>query len=231
MSTDMEKKRIGTVHVIDDDDSFRMSILRMLHIAELNALGYRCAGDYLLSQLRDSNPHECSCILLDISMPGPSGIDPMKVIIAQEAAPPVIFITGLDDVLTCVDVLKCGALDYVVKPVHADRILVAVHNALRVDAQRRAARSELQSLRVRFSRLTDAERLVFNGIINNKLNKQLAGELGTCERTIKTRRAHMMEKLQVETIPELVKIARLLEQSSEHHPAVRRMGAIESLPL
>jgi len=129
MTMEVVKKQSGTVHVIDDDDSFRTSILRMLHVAELNAVGYRCAGDYLLAQLRAPNTEESSCILLDISMPGPSGIDLMKVLISRESAPPVIFITGLDDVLTCVDVLKCGALDYVVKPVRADRVLFAVDNA------------------------------------------------------------------------------------------------------
>jgi FixJ family two-component response regulator len=209
------------IHVIDDDESFRTSLMRMLTVEGFNAVGYRSAGDYLLTHLEADDVEQSSCMLLDISMPGPSGIDLMKVLVSRESTPPIIFITGRDDVFTCVDALKCGAFDYVLKPGSAERVLAAVRKAIAVDAARRTARHELHELRARFNTLSPGERLVFFGIVNHRLNKQMAADLGACERTIKTRRALMMEKLQIDSIPELVKAARLLEQSRDPESSLR----------
>jgi FixJ family two-component response regulator len=150
-------------------------------------------------------------MLLDITMPGPSGIDLLKTLVNRESVLPVIFITGRDDVHTSVDVMKSGAFDYLVKPVNADRVLPTVRRAMQVDAQRRQERRELRDLQERFDSLTGSERAIFYGIMRSKLTKQLAAELGVCERTIKTQRARMMSKLELFTVPELVRAARLLE--------------------
>jgi FixJ family two-component response regulator len=199
----------ASVRVVDDDDSFRTSMTRLLRTAGLNAMGYRCAGEFLMADTVDLP----GCILLDISMPGPSGVDLLKALVSRKSAPPIIFVTGRDDVLTSVDVMKSGAVDYIVKPAGAERVLTSVRKAIEIDAQRRAVRRELGELRGRFEQLTDVERAVFFGIVHNKLNKQLAAELGACERTVKAQRARMMEKLQISSLPELVRAAKLLEGS------------------
>jgi FixJ family two-component response regulator len=206
-------RSLGKVHVIDDDDGFRVSMTRLLCAAGYEAAGYRCAADFLLVHGREN---VTGCILLDISMPGPSGIDLLNSLAAYEYPPPVIFVTGRDDIGTTVCVMKSGALDYVVKPVRARDILPRVRMALELDAEQRQARREIESIRARFESLTPAERSIFDGIMHDRLNKQLAADLGICERTIKNHRSRMLRKLQVRNIPELVKIARRLDESDQH---------------
>lgn len=214
------------VHVIDDDDSFRNSLIRMLLAAGLPASGYRCAGEFLLAQ----GAAISGCILLDISMPGPSGLELMKALAARDCAPAVIFVTALDDLATTVDMMKLGAIDYLIKPVPFEMTIGAVVRALDVDARRRTAHRELQELRGRFESLTPAERTIFHGIVYNRLNKQLAADLGASERTIKVRRARLFRKLRVSNIPDLVRMAKLLEDagfvsSSERHTRVPLLRA------
>lgn len=203
--------------VIDDDDGFRIGMTRLLLLSGLAAVGYRCAGEFLIAQ----HDQRVACILLDISMPGPSGVDLLKALISRGEAPPVIFTTGHDNVFLTVDVMKAGAFDYIVKPVSAARILPSVHKAIELDAARRAARARVQELRARYETLTAAEQAIFQGIVGSKLNKQLAAELGTCERTIKSQRARMMHKLHITTIPELVRIAKALEMFTQPVAAPR----------
>ena len=197
------------VHVIDDDDSFRTSMLRILRISGHRVIGYRCAGEFLLRL----NGEAAGCILLDITMPGPSGIDLLRALQQRGSAPPIIFVTARDDVMTSVDAMKQGAFDYIVKPANADRLLGIVEHALRVDASRVAALTELRTTYARFTSLTDAERAIFIGVIAHRLNKQMAGDLGACERTIKALRARMMAKLHAHTVPELVRVATVLERA------------------
>jgi FixJ family two-component response regulator len=197
------------VHVIDDDDSFRRSLLRVLEALGYKAVGYGCAGEFLLA-LRGE---PAGCILLDISMPGPSGIELLRALTQRGSVPPTIFVTARDDVMTSVNAMKMGAFDYLVKPVSADRMLGIVERAMQLDAQRVAARRELQELCARFARLTTAERTIFVGVAAHRLNKQMAGDLGACERTIKALRSRMMAKLSVTTVPELVRAAALLESA------------------
>jgi FixJ family two-component response regulator len=227
------------VHVVDDDESFRTSMLRLLSAAGFRPIAYGCAGEFLLAQPGDT----AGCMLLDISMPGPSGIDLLRALVGRDMAPPVIFVTGRDDVYISVDVMKSGAFDYLVKPVGAERIVPVVRRALLIDAQRRTERRELDELKGRFETLTGTERAIFHGIMRNRLNKQLAAELGACERTIKAQRARMMRKLQLSTLPELVRAARLLEIATDlvtvrpdkneppapHNAASRRPQAISSV--
>ena len=197
------------VHVIDDDDSFRTSILRILRVAGHRAIGYGCAGDFLL-RLRGE---AAGCILLDITMPGPSGIDLLRALQQRGSAPPIVFVTARDDVMTSVEAMKQGAFDYIVKPASAERLLSVVDRALEIDARRVAARTELRDVYSRFALLTTAERAIFVGVISHRLNKQMAGDLGACERTIKALRARMMAKLHAHTVPELVRVATVLERA------------------
>jgi FixJ family two-component response regulator len=201
------------VHVIDDDDGFRNSMTRMLLAAGYPTSGYRCAGEFLLTNSEASS----GCILLDVSMPGPSGFDLMRALAARDYPPAVIFVTALDDVTATVDVMKWGALDYLVKPVGVEVVVGAVKRALDIDTRRRAARRELQELRTRFETLTQTERTIFRGIVYNRLNKQLAADIGASERTIKVQRARVFEKLQVRSVPALVRMAKALEDAGCVH--------------
>ena len=196
------------VHVIDDDDSFRCSMLRILHASGYAAVGYSCAGAFLLALRGEA---ASGCILLDITMPGPSGIDLLHGLMQRGSAPPILFLTARDDVMTSVDAMKQGAFDYIVKPASAERVISVVARALQVDAQRTSAQRELRELYSRFALLTDTERAIFAGVLSHRLNKQMAADLGTCERTVKAMRARMMTKLCADTVPELVRVAALLE--------------------
>lgn len=180
----------------------------MLAAAGFEATAYRCAAEFLLGYSRKGN----TCILLDISMPGPSGIELLKALMTHDTAPPVIFVTGRDDVVTTIDVMKWGAFSYLLKPIDADSLLPVIRAALLADEQRCATRQDLRKLRERFATLTEIERAIFQGVVDNRLNKQLAAELGVCERTIKAQRARMFEKLEIQTVPELVRMANALQK-------------------
>jgi FixJ family two-component response regulator len=194
------------VHVVDDDDGFRVSLTRVLNAAGFQAVGYRCAGEFLLS---DASMRP-GCVVLDICMPGPSGIELLDALAARESAPPVIFVTGCNDVSTSVHAMKSGAIGFLTKPVRTDALLESVRRAIAIDTQRRQARLEVEHLRQRYSLLSEREIAVFVGVVRGALNKQLAVELHTCERTIKTHRARMLDKLQLHSLAELVRAAKLL---------------------
>lgn len=200
------------VHVVDDDDGFRTGLTRVLNASGLRAVGYRCAGEFLLSDAA-ATP---GCVVLDVSMPGPSGVELLDALATRESAPPVIFVTGCADVSISVHAMKSGAVDFLTKPVNAGILINAVRNAIQIDTERRAAQHERQQLRERYTTLSARERSVFVGVVHGALNKQLAVELDTCERTIKTHRARMMEKLHAASLADLVKAAKLLGLA---HPA------------
>jgi FixJ family two-component response regulator len=140
-------------------------------------------------------------------------------VVTRDWAPPVIFVTGRDDVITAIDVMKWGAFSYLLKPIAAEELLQTVRDALLLDKQRRAMRLDLDRLRERFETLTSDERRIFCGVLSHRLNKQLAADLGVCERTIKALRARMLDKLQIRTVPELVRAAKML-QATERGTAV-----------
>lgn len=199
------------VHVIDDDDGFRTSVTRVLNAAGFPAKGYRCAGEFLLSDAANRP----GCVVLDIFMPGPSGVELLDALATRESAPPIIFLTGCNDVSTCVRAMKLGAIDFLTKPVETARLLQSVAQAIALDATRRRARREGDELQQRYALLTSREKEVLLGVARGSLNKRLAVELNTCERTIKTYRARMMEKLGLETLADVVRAASLLGLGGE----------------
>lgn len=228
METNTQWPRHSIAYAIDDDDSFRQSILRALNAAGLRSAGFSSAGDYLINRIGDQRHVGPACILLDIALPGPSGIELMKALALDETAPAIVFVTGRDDIFTSVDVMKSGAVDYLVKPVNTQRLLLSIARALRIDMQRHAVRDERDELLRRMHLLTHEERLVFQGVVKHRLNKQMAVQLNVCERTVKTLRSRMMEKLQLDTVPELVRAETLLETlqaESNIAPACPRIRA------
>ena len=195
------------VHVVDDDDSVRTGIVRLLEAAGYEALAYRSAGEFLLERAQRDAP---GCIVLDVRMPGPSGLELQEALARLDVRLPIVFLTGHGDIPMSVRAMKAGAVDFLTKPVSRETLLGAVRAALVRDAAARAAYARLGELRARFETLTPREREVFAGVVAGKLNKQIAFELGTAERTIKAHRAQVMAKMQVASVAELVHIAEQL---------------------
>jgi len=199
------------IHVVDDDESLRTSLLRLLSAAGFEARGYASTGDFLLQPL----PDRPGCILLDVRLPGPSGLDLQTALQRQGVALPIIFLTAYGDVATSVRAMKAGAVDFLTKPIERATLFEALQRALARDAAQRTACAEAERLRARFAALTSRERAIFDGIVAGKLNKQIADELGIAERTVKAQRAQLMAKLEAGSVAELGRLAERLKQLSD----------------
>jgi FixJ family two-component response regulator len=191
------------IHVVDDDESLRTALLELLDAAGYEARGYASTGAFLLQQ----PPDRPGCVLLDVRLPGPSGLELQAALQRQGIALPVIFVTGHADVPTTVRAMKAGAVDFLEKPVARDILLDALKRALARDASERATREEARQLSKRLSMLTPRERQIFDRIVAGKLNKQIADDLGIGLRTVKAYRAQLMDKLGVDSAAELGSLA------------------------
>jgi len=198
------------IHVVDDDDSLRTALMRLLDASGFEARGYASTGEFMLQPPADRP----GCVLLDMRLPGPSGLDLQEAMQRQGIALPVVFLTGHANVANSVRAMKAGAVDLLTKPVQRDILLDALRRALARDASERAARTEAQRLRETLASLTRREREVFDLVAAGRLNKQIAAELGIAERTVKLTRAHVMEKLGVDSAAELGGLAERLRQLS-----------------
>ena len=197
---------IPIIHVVDDDPSFRTAVSRLLRAAKYEVRGYASASEFL-----NSDPcTEPGCILLDLQMPGVSGLDLQQSVARMEKRLPIIFLTGHGDIPASVRAMKAGAVDFLTKPVRREALLSAVQNALAIDAKGRGERAVLHELQDRYEKLTPREREVLVHVVSGKLNKQIAFDLGAAERTIKAHRASIMEKLRVQSVAELVRLAQEL---------------------
>ena len=197
----------GLVHVIDDDASYRTAVERRLRLAGYDVETYSLAQQ-LLDRLPDSETP--GCILLDVQMPGLSGLELQNRLIERGSILPIVFVTGYADTPTTVRAIKAGAEDFLTKPASSEQLIDAIERAMaRYEAARRQ-RSEFNSLCGLVATLTPRERQVFNLIVRGKINKQIAHELGTTERTVKAHRHQVMEKMQVHSLAELVSNAERL---------------------
>jgi FixJ family two-component response regulator len=193
----------ATIHVVDDGESLRTALMRLLRAAGYAVRTYASAGDFLLNKPENAP----GCMILDVRMPGPSGFELQEAIAKLDESLPIIFLSGHGDIPMSVRAIKAGAVDFLTKPVRRETLLQAVRTALAGSAERCATRERLHSLRSRYESLTPREREVFAQVVSGKLNKQIAGQLGTCERTVKAHRAHLMEKMQLSSVAELVHAA------------------------
>ena len=198
---------IPTIHVVDDDDSLRTAVMRLLRAVGYEVRGYRSAGEFMLAKTENTN----GCVVLDISLPGPSGLDLQAALHKRDDPLPIIFLTAHGDIPMSVRAMKAGAVDFLTKPVERKALMTAVQNALARNAENRASRSRVNTLHVRYQNMTARERAVFALVVAGKLNKQVAAELGISERTVKAHRAQVMEKMQVTSLAELVHLAEQLE--------------------
>ena len=194
----------GLVHIVDDDASFRTAIERRLKQAGYEVATYPSA-QHLLDRL--PNESELSCILLDMRIPGLSGPELQARLSELGSTLPIVFLTGYAEVPTTVRAIKAGAEDVLTKPVSSEELLGAIERALAHHQVTRNQRSRLDAVRAHIAKLTPREREVFELVIRGKTNKQVAVVLGATERTIKAHRHRVMEKMQVQSLAELVSVA------------------------
>jgi RNA polymerase sigma factor (sigma-70 family) len=197
----------GRVHIVDDDASFRTAVERRLKHAGYDVVTYPSA-----QQLLDALPDENSpgCILLDVRIPGLSGPQLQARLSELGSTMPIVFLTGHADIPTTVQTIKAGAQDFLIKPVSSEDLLGAVERAIISHEATRDQRGRLDNLRTLIASLTPREREVFELVVRGKMNKQIAAQLGTTERTIKAHRQRVMEKTKVQSLAELVSIAERL---------------------
>ena len=197
----------GRVHVVDDDASFRTAIERRLRLAGYQVATYPSAQQ-LLERLPDES--ERGCILLDVQIPGLSGPELQGRLNELGSTLPIVFLTGHADTPTTVRAIKAGAEDFLTKPVESEQLLGAIERAMARHTVARDERHRLEEMQALMTTLTPRERQVFALVVRGKLNKQIAHELGTTERTIKAHRHQVMEKTKVQSLAELVTLAERL---------------------
>jgi FixJ family two-component response regulator len=200
------------VHVIDDDPSWRLSVQRLMSAAGYHVVLYESAERFLESARVDAP----GCILLDLRMPGLTGLQLQQQLVETRRELPIIFLSGHGDIPSSVMAMKTGAHDFLTKPVDTDVLLRAVERALVRDREDSARRRELDAMRSRVDTLTPTERKVFALVVRGVLNKRIAAELGTAERTIKWHRQHIMQKLQLDSLAEMVSLAERLGLVDDH---------------
>ena len=205
---------VGVVHVVDDDASFRTAIERRLKLAGYDVQPYSSA-----QQMLDSLPgvEKPACILLDVQIPGLSGPELQSRLVELGSILPIVFVTGHADTPTTVRAIKAGAEDFLTKPVSSEQLIDAIERAMARYDSAYAQRTRRDSLHALVGELTPRERQVFDLIVRGKINKQIAYELGTTERTVKAHRHQVMEKMQVNSLAELVSIAERLGMLGSSH--------------
>ena len=206
---------LPVVHVVDDDDSFRTAVSRLLKAAGYQTMQHRSAGDFLLNSPREGGP---GCVLLDLSMPGPSGLDLQDTLAKRGVGLPVIFLTAHGDIRQSVRAMRQGAVDFLTKPVERRELLAAIEAALERQSVQGADASRRREVARRHERLTPREKEVFELVVAGRMNKQIGATLGVSERTVKAHRAQIMEKMEVDSVAELVHADGLLRKRSGARP-------------
>ena len=200
------------VFVVDDDLAVRRSTERLIRSIGLEVQTFTSAREFL----RNPRPERPACLVLDVRMPGLSGMDLQRNLSKSGIHIPIIFITGHGDIPMSVRAMKAGAVEFLTKPFGSRGLLDAVRAAIERDRLAQKEQSETGELRERYEQLTPREREVMVRVAAGLLNKQVASELATTERTIKFHRAHIMQKMRAESLPDLVRMAEKLGAPSHH---------------
>jgi FixJ family two-component response regulator len=200
------KEADSVVFIIDDDPLYRASAERLIRSVGFNVQGFDSARDFLSSR----RPDVPSCLVLDVRLPGLSGLDLQRELAEAGVHIPIIFVTGHGDIPMSVQAMKAGAVEFLTKPFRDQVLLDAIRQAIGRDQLARRQHARNLDFRRRYESLGPREREVFKCVVSGMLNKQIADELGATERTIKFHRGHIMQKMQVKSVAELVRIAEAL---------------------
>ena len=194
---------VGRVYVIDDDPGMRKAMGRLCHSAGLEVKTFASAREFLGHE----TPVSPACLVLDVHLPGLNGLELQAELATRKIQTPIVFITGQGDIPMTVRAMRAGAVDFLTKPFRNQDLLAVIRAAIIKDQQLRALQGEKQVLQQRHAMLTPREREVFDCVIKGLLNKQIADELGASEQTIKVHRGRVMQKMQVNSVAELVQAA------------------------
>jgi FixJ family two-component response regulator len=193
----------STVFIVDDAREVRTGLSRLLAAAGYRVRAFESAASFL----KEHDAEAPGCLLLDVCMPGLSGLDLQHTLVGSSDARPIVFLTGRGDVQTSVHAMKEGAVDFLTKPVDDTQLFAAVDQALKRDAEQRLERAIRDTIQRRLAMLTPRERQVMAHVIRGRLNKQIAADLGTGEKTVKVHRARVMSKMVARSVAELVQLA------------------------
>lgn len=190
------------VHVVDDDRLIRSALVRLLGSNGYDAVAHASAEEFLAAH----DPGAGGCIILDVGLPGLDGLHLQQQLAHEGDGMPIVFITGCADIPMCAGAMREGAVDFLTKPVEEEALMASVRRALQRDEALRASRARRIAAEQRLATLTPREREVLAHVMNGRLNKQIAGDLGTAEKTVKVHRARAMEKMRVRSVAELVRM-------------------------
>jgi FixJ family two-component response regulator len=200
-----------SVLIVDDDPEFRDSVGRLLRSVGLQTQQFSCVSDFLKADL-SGGP---TCLVLDIRMPGGSGLELQRDLAAANRQLPIIFITAHGDIPMTVQAMKRGAIEFLTKPFRDQELLDAVEAGLARDRARRENDKALSALRERFETLSPREREIMVHVTAGRLNKQIANDIGVAESTVKVHRTHLMRKMKARSLPELSRMADVLQLTPE----------------
>jgi len=207
-----------TVYVVDDDAAVRNSLRFLIESAGFHVATFANAREFLTGYEGDGP----GCLVLDVRLPGSSGLDLQQQLVAEGITIPVIIVTGHGDVPIAVRAMRTGALDFIEKPYDDQVLLDRIRHAVELDNRNRRDRAQRQDILARVALLTPREREVLDGVVGGSANKQIAGDLGISTKTVEAHRAHVMEKMRVESLAELVRLVQIAGVARPPVPAGAR---------
>ena len=204
------KERTATVFLVDDDEAVLDSLSMLMRSVGLESAAFASAQDFLDAY----DPERSGCLVLDIRMPGMSGMELQDKLVDQHAMLPIIFITGHGDIPMAVEAMQKGAVDFITKPFRDQDLLDRINQALEQDNESRSALMEKHEVVQRLDSLTPREKEVLNLVVEGKANKVIAGELGVSQRTVEIHRARVMEKMQARSLAQLVRMVMIVDENT-----------------
>jgi FixJ family two-component response regulator len=220
-------KTQAIVFIVDDDPDICRALGRLLHAAGYHTRAFRSARAFLM----EHDPGPPGCVILDLALPDLGGLEVQGMLASVGCPRPIIFLTGNATISTSVSAIRGGAVDFLTKPIEEDRLLEAVAEALMIEETQRSGGRAREAILCRLRRLTPREREVFEHVLRGQLNKQIAADLGTVEKTIKVHRGRVMHKLGARSVAELVHIANSAGIVTPRYMPGRVDGNSQSVPI